>query len=112
VHKLSMVLGLAIPLGFLPAPVLATGLSMNEVPLRTGATLDECRAAGRTAISQAGLQAMPDAPASVFGLTSGNELAAIYCLPQRGIAIIAVAGTDNQLTRPILARLIGLWSNR
>jgi len=112
VHKLSMVLSLGTLLALLTVPVQATGLSMNEVPLRSGATLDECRASGRTAISQAGLQAMPDAPASVFGMTSGNELAAIYCLPQHGIAVIAVAGADNQLTRPILARLIGLWSNR
>jgi hypothetical protein len=85
---------------------------MNEVELRAGATIDDCKAAGRAAISQAGLQAIPESPASVFGATPNNELIAIYCLPQRGIAIIAVAGTDNQLTRPILNRLMALWGGR
>lgn len=111
-HKPTIGLGLAVLLGTLAAPALATGISMNEVELRAGATVEDCKAAGRAAISQAGLRALPESPASVFGATSTDELVAIYCLPQRGIAVIGVAGTDNQLTRPILNRLMGLWSGR
>jgi hypothetical protein len=110
--KLANALILAASLASFSAPAMATGLSMNEVELRAGASIDDCKAAGRAAISQAGLQAMPDSPASVFGATPTNELIAIYCLPQRGIAIIAVAGGDNAQTRPILNRLMGLWSGR
>lgn len=109
--KLAAVLGFGLVLAF-PGAVGATGISMNEVELRAGATLDGCRALGRAVIAQAGLAAMPDAPASVFGTTPSNELATIYCLPQRGIAIIAVAGSDNKLTRPILARLMDFWNKR
>jgi hypothetical protein len=111
-NKLATGVILAGALATFAAPASATGLSMNEVELRAGATLDDCKAAGRAAIAQAGLQAMPEAPLSVFGSTPNNELIAIYCLPQRGIAIIAVAGSDNQITRPILNRLMGLWGGR
>jgi hypothetical protein len=111
-RSLATGLLLAVALASVGAPASATGLSMNEVELRAGATIDDCKTAGRAAIAQAGLRAMPDSPASVFGSTPSNELIAIYCLPQRGIAIIAVAGSDNQITRPILNRLMGLWSGR
>jgi hypothetical protein len=111
-HRLTTALALAVSLACFSAPTFATGLSMNEVELRAGATIDDCKTAAHAAITQAGLSAMPDSPASVFGATANNELIAIYCLPQRGIAIIAVAGSDNALTRPILNRLMGLWSGR
>lgn len=110
--KRAAILGLGMVFAWSVAPAGAAGLSMNEVELRAGATLDECRALGRAAIAQAGLAAMPEAPSSVFGTTPSNELATIYCLPQRGIAIIAVAGSDNALTRPILGRLMELWNKR
>jgi len=111
-HKVTIGLGLAVLLGSISAPAWATGISMNEVELRAGATVEDCKTAGRAAISQAGLRALPDSPASVFGATSTEELAAIYCLPQRGIAVIGVAGADNQRTRPILNRLMELWRGR
>jgi hypothetical protein len=110
-RKLASGLVLAAALAGFAAPASATGLSMNEVELRAGATIDDCKAAGRAAISQAGLNAMPDSPAAVFGSTASNELVAIYCLPQRGIAVIGVAGADNAQTRPILNRLMGLWGH-
>lgn len=101
---------LALSLGTVALPCHATGLSMNEVELRPGATLDECKSLGRMAIKDAGLTAIPESPASVFGATPSNELAVIYCLPQRGIAIVGVAGGDNQVTRPILLKLLGLMT--
>lgn len=110
--RMAAVLGFGFILMLAGGPARATGLSMNEVELGPGATLDECRAHGRNTIAQAGLAAMPDAPASAFGTTPSNELAAIYCLPQRGIAIIAVAGSDNALTRPLLGRLVEFWNRR
>ena len=87
-------------------PAWATGLSMNEAPLAAGTTLDQCKAAGKKAISEAGLKAGPESPLSVFGMADPDILAAIYCLPDRGIAVVAVAGTDNQYTRPVLAKLL------
>lgn len=100
---------LALSLGAFAAPSHATGLSMNEVELPAGATIETCKTTARTAIRDAGLDApLPEAPASVFGTTKSNELAVIYCLPQHGIAMIGVAGADNRITRPILVKLLGL----
>lgn len=91
---------------FATTPAWATGLSMNEAPLAPGTTLEQCKAAGKTAIEQAGLKALPESPLSVFGTGDPDVLAAIYCLPERGTAIVAVAGTDNQFTKPVLAKLL------
>jgi len=104
-HK-KFALSAAAALLFASAPAWATGLSMNEAPLAAGTTLDQCKAAGKKAISEAGLKAVPESPLSVFGMADPDILAAIYCLPERGIAVVAVAGTDNQFTRPVLAKLL------
>ncbi len=88
-------------------PALATGLSMNEVVLAPGTTMDQCKAQGTAALAKAGLTAMPASPASVFGGGKNGELAAVYCLPARGIAMVGVAGSDNALTRPILFAVMG-----
>ena len=95
--KRAAILGLGMVFAWSVAPAGAAGLSMNEVELRAGATLDECRALGRAAIAQAGLAAMPEAPSSVFGTTPSNELATIYCLPQRGIANQTGRAGDHDL---------------
>lgn len=108
-HRLLTMSCVFILMTALDAPAGATGLSMNEVALPSGATLDDCKATGRAALQQAGLRGMPESPASVFASSADNDLAAIYCLPQRGIAI---AGPDNQSTRPILGKLVELWGRR
>ena len=92
----------AIALAFAITSAFATGLSMNEVALATGTTLDQCKAQGTAALAKAGLTAMPASAASVFGSGKNGELAAVYCLPARGIAMVGVAGSDNALTRPVL----------
>lgn len=92
----------ALALASAIAPAFATGLSMNEVVLAAGTTLDQCKAQGTVALAKAGLTAMPASAASVFGGGKNGELAAVYCLPARGIAMVGVAGSDNALTRPIL----------
>lgn len=111
-HRLLTMSCVFILMTALDAPAGAIGLSMNEVALPSGATLDDCKATGRAALQQAGLRGMPESPASVFASSADNDLAAIYCLPQRGIAIIAIAGPDNQSTRPILGKLVELWGRR
>lgn len=99
------VIGLA--LAAVATPALATGLSMNEVELTPGTTMDQCKAQGRAALTKAGMTAMPESPASVFGGGKTGELAAVYCMPARGIAMVGVAGSDNALTRPILFAVMG-----
>lgn len=102
----NVILGAAAACLLAASPALATGLSMNEAPLAAGTTLDQCKAAGKQAIEAAGLKAIPESPLSVFGTGDPDLLAAVYCLPERGTAIVAVAGTDNQYTRPVLAKLL------
>ena len=98
---------LAALVAVIAAPAFATGLSMNEVALAPGTTMEQCKAQGRAALAKAGLGAMPESPASVFAGGKNGELAAVYCMPQRGIAIVGVAGSDNALTRPILFAVMG-----
>ncbi len=90
----------------------ATGLSVNESPLAEGTTVEQCKAAGRAALDGAGLTALPDSPVSVYGAGANDVLAAIYCLPARGIAVVAIAGPDNALTRPLLNDLLQRLSQR
>jgi hypothetical protein len=90
----------------LPAVAPATSISMNEVVLPQGATLETCKAAARDAVSRAGLAPLPEAPASVFGEGQSGLIAAIYCLPDRGIAMIGVAAESNDATRATLFALM------
>lgn len=99
-------LGAALAVMAAAADAGATALSMNEAPLRAGATVEQCKTAGKAALQQAGLRLLPDSPASVFGVNDQDVLAAVYCLPARGIAMVAVAGPDSQNTRPILNALL------
>ena len=84
----------------------AVAMSMNEVELASGTSVAACKAAGRTALMRAGLEALPEAPVSVFGSGGDGLLATIYCLPHRGIAIVAVAGPEQAVTRATLGQLL------
>ena len=84
----------------------AASLSMNEVVLADGTDLATCKASAAAAVAKVGLQAAGQSPGSVFGEGADGLIAAIYCLPQHGIAMIAIAGNSSEATRPVLAALL------
>lgn len=84
----------------------AASLSMNEVELAAGTDLATCKQAGKQAIVGVGLRSAGESPASVFGEGADGLIAAVYCLPHRGIAMIGIAGNSSDATRPVLAALI------
>ena len=97
----------AATIALLPAlPVGAASISMNETVLAAGTDLETCKAAGREAIAQVGLRPAGESAASVFGEGADGLIAAIYCLPDRGIAMIGIAGNTSEATRPVLAALL------
>lgn len=88
----------------------AASISMNEVVLTEGTDLAACKQAGRAALTQIGLRDAGEAPKAVFGEGADGLIAAIYCLPERGIAMIGIAGTKSEATRPVLAALLAVLS--
>ena len=82
-------------------------LSMNEVDLAAGTDMAACKAAGKRAIAKVGLADAGASAASVFGEGADGLIAAVYCLPDKGIAMIGIAGNTSEATRPVLAALIG-----
>ena len=85
----------------------AASLSMNEAVLADGTDMEMCKQMGVAAIAKAGLKPAGSSPASVFGEGPGGLIAAVYCLPDRGIAMVGVAGDSSKATRPVLAALLG-----
>lgn len=90
----------------------AASLSMNEVELAPGTELAACKQAGKQAIARVGLREAGESPASVFGEGADGLIAAVYCLPHRGIAMIGIAGNSSQATRPVLAALLAAMAGR
>lgn len=84
----------------------AVSLSMNEVELAAGTDLAACKQMGRDAFRRTGLLDAGESPASVFGEGADGLIAAVYCLPHRGIAMIGIAGASPMATRPVLAALL------
>lgn len=103
--KIAAIAALLAVLGATAAS--AAALSMNESPLAAGATLEDCKSAARDAIARAELRVIPDSELSVFGAGPNGLLAAIYCLPERGTSIVAVAGESSSETGPMLRRILG-----
>ena len=101
----NVILAALISLG-LGAGVHAASLSMNEAELPSGTDMEACKEAGRAAIARVGLRPAGESPASVFGEGEDGLIAAIYCLPDRGIAMIGIAGESNDATRQMLAALL------
>ncbi len=90
-----------------PAAAGAASLSMNPVDLPPGADLEWCKAMGRAAIAKAELRALPEAEISVFGTGPNGILASFMCLPDRGVAVVAIAGDTSSETGPLLRRILG-----
>ena len=85
---------------------VAASISMNEVALADGTDMTACKAQGQAAIAAVGLTDAGSSPASVFGEGADGLIAAIYCLPDKGIAMIGIAGNSSEATRPVLAALL------
>lgn len=85
----------------------AASLSMNEVVLADGTDMATCKQMGVAALANVGLQPAGSSPASVFGEGADGLIAAVYCLPDRGIAMIGIAGGSSAATRPVLNALLG-----
>ena len=102
----KLLLGGAMALGLSTGGAMAAALGMNEAVLADGTDMDTCKQMGVAAIAKAGLKPAGSSPASVFGEGADGLIAAVYCLPDRGIAMIGVAGDSSKATRPVLAALL------
>ena len=105
-------IGTALAVGMTAMGAGAASLSMNEVVLADGTDLATCKQIGAAAIANVGLQPAGDSPASVFGQGADGLIAAIYCLPDRGIAMIGIAGASSEATRPVLAALLAAMQGK
>ena len=111
-RKFILAAATAAALGGAPLLAHAASLSMNEVELAEGTDMEACMAAARVAIRGSGLKPEDEAPAATFGSTPNGLIAAVYCLPDRGIAMIGVAGNSSAETRPVLGVLLQLMSTK
>lgn len=112
-HRLlRTVLPAAAAFAALATGAQAASISMNEVALKPGTDVRACKALGRTAIAGAGLRQLGSSALSVFGETKDHTIAAVYCLPARGIAVIGVSGKTSRDTRPVLRTLLQIMQPR
>ena len=84
----------------------ATGMNLNYVTLPGPMTVEECKAYGRSTMAQAGLEILSDTTEAAWAQTSPNILVSVYCLADYGIAIVAVAGPNTNVTGPVIDTLL------
>ena len=84
----------------------ATGMNLNFVTLPRPMTVEECKAYGRSSMAQVGLEVLSDTTEAAWGQTTPNVLISVYCLSNYGIAIVAVAGPNTNVTAPVIDSLL------
>lgn len=88
------------------AEVGATGMNLNYVALPRPMSVEECKTHGRAAMLQAGLELLSDTTEAAWAQTNPDVLAAVYCLNDYGVAIVAVSGPSIDLTVPVIDTLM------
>ena len=99
----------ALSLAALALPVAeagATGMNLNYVTLPRPMTVEECKAHGRTAMLQAGLELLSDTTEAAWAQTDPDVLTAVYCLSAHGVAIVAVSGPSIDVTARVIDSLM------
>lgn len=104
--------GLALAAAFAPiADAGATGMNLNYVTLPQPMNAEQCKAYGRNAMAQAGLELLSDTTEAAWAQTNPNVLISIYCLSEYGIALVAVAGPNTNVTAPVIDRLLPIMTS-
>ena len=93
-----------------PAQAFAAALSMNHIPLADGADMNTCKAMARAAVDAASLRPLAESEVGVIGGGPNGLVATVYCMPEHGVAMVAVAGDSRQETRPVLFQMLGALS--
>lgn len=89
----------------------ATGMNLNYVTLPQPMTIEQCKAYGRNAMQQAGLELLSDTTEAAWAQTNPNVLVSIYCLSEYGIALVAVAGPNTNVTAPVIDNLLPIMTS-
>jgi len=104
--------GLALAATLVPASDAgATGMNLNYVTLPQPMTGEQCKAYGRNAMAQAGLELLSDTQEAAWAQTNPNVLVSIYCLSDYGIAIVAVGGPNTNVTGPVIETLLPIMTS-
>lgn len=104
--------GLALAATLVPvSDAGATGMNLNYVTLPQPMTSEQCKAYGRNAMAQAGLELLADTQEAAWAQTNPNVLVSIYCLSDYGIAIVAVGGPNTNVTGPVIETLLPIMTS-
>ena len=87
----------------------AVSMSMNRVMLGTIANVDACVAAGEATFSSTGLRVLERTASAAWAQPFDDtidQLYAVYCLVDQGIAVIIGSGDDLDAVDAMVVRLV------
>ncbi len=89
------------------APASAVSMSMNWIELGSITNLDACVAAGEATLRSNGLTVLDRTASAAWGEHPvQDELYAVYCVIDRGIAVITGAGADIDSVDTMVTRVV------
>lgn len=102
--KTGLLVGVAAALWTTAAS--AVSMSMNWIELGSIATVDACVAEGEATLGRNGLNVLDRTASAAWAeATVGDELYAIYCILDRGIAVITGSGDNLDSVDATVSRL-------